>query len=329
MGSFNMTCFASQHTISYKNKVIILPISQKATFEPVELSLGDLYISQYGFANTICYPDAFWGYAGPIIEGTYHDYGQFHLTESINNQRNIIHFFNILHEKLFKVKQGSNSSHDLPIDFQSMYDPTKEYSFCELHKIWNDMWQVGQENRLFIKKNNSASQLQFALLHHKAYKFFENYCNTLTYNGKNMDVIFDDFIQSKDLFLMNPMKDLVKFPDMKEALEDLLDYGAGSVLNLDSFHFGNSFHYNNLYGGKKEIIEVLQDFYKKHPTDKTFNKTTVNKIKKICATALKHRMIHVGLEHFNIKLSPMTYGYQDYNNEGGKNFSKFIQTVNK
>ena len=331
MGSFNMTCFASQHTISTNNKAIIIPISQKATYNPVEISLGDLKISQYGFSHTSCYPDAFWGYAGPIIEGTYDDYGSFDLTDSEDNKRNIVTFFNILHEKLFKVEQGENSCHDLPIDFQSIYNPNTEYSFSELRSIWDCMWLVGQKNRLFIKEKNSARQLQFALLHQKAYKFFESYCKELTYNNKKIDEIFEDFIQSKQRFLLQPLKALENegIEELKkESIIDVLDYGVSSLINFDNMNFGNSFHYWDLYDNKKELIEVIKDFYKKHPEDKKFNQITIAKIKKLCATSLKHRMIHIGMESFNIKLSPMTYGYQDYSNDVGKSFLKMIQKIN-
>lgn len=46
MGSFNLTCFASQHTIAENNKAIIIPIYQQATYNAVELSLNGIKHSE-------------------------------------------------------------------------------------------------------------------------------------------------------------------------------------------------------------------------------------------------------------------------------------------
>lgn len=328
MGSFNMSCFASGHNISPNNKTTIIPIFQQATYEPVELSLGDLKFSQYGFANTICYSDCFWGYAGPIIEGTYDDYGRFNLIENDINISNMVHFFNILHEKLFKVAQGSNSAHDLAIDFQSLYCPEETYTFEQLVAIWDEMWSVGQENRLFINERGSPRQLQFALLHHKAYKFFEDYCSKITMSGESFDQRIENFIQQSFMFTAKPFHNANKFPDMKDMLEDSLDFGLQRLSNLEGILFGNGMDYWGLYDNKKALRVVIENFVKKNPDDRKFNEQTVNKIKKLLTTVIKHRIINFGINSFDVKLTPMTYGYQDYNNSVGKNYLRFIEAVN-
>lgn len=37
---------------------------------------------------------------------------------------------------------------------------------------------------------------------------------------------------------------------------------------------------------------------------------------------------YIGLGHLNIKLSPMIYASQDYDNSAGKQYAKMIKTVN-
>lgn len=328
MGSFNMSCFASGHNIAPNNKTTIIPIFQQATYEPVELSLGDLKISQYGFANTICYSDCFWGYAGPIIEGTYDDYGQFDLIENDSNITNIVHFFNILHEKLFKVSQGSNSAHDLAIDFQSMYSPQENYTFEQLAGIWHEMWSVGQENRLFINERGSARQLQFALLHNKAYKVLEDISKKVTFSDENLEQRVDKFIEKSFLFVVRPFQNAMKYPDMKDMLEDNLNYGFEHLSNLQGMNFGHGLDYVNIYNYKKLLRPVIEAFVKKNPEARAFDEATVKKIKKILTTVIKHRIINFGINHHDVKLRPMTYGYQDYNNSVGKNYLSFIEAVN-
>lgn len=328
MGSFNMSCFASGHNIAPRNKATIIPIFQQATYRPVELSLGDLKFSQYGIANTICYSDCFWGYAGPLIEGIYDDYGSFHLVENDNNIANIVSFFNILHEKLFKVAEGENSAHDLAIDFQAMYSPQENYSFDQLVAIWQEMWSVGQENRLFINQKDSPRQLQFALLHNKAYKVLAELCSKITLSDESLDDRVNQFIEKSFLFVVRPFQNAMKYPDMQDMLEDNLDYGFEHLSNLQGMHFGNGMDYVDIYNHKKLLRPIIEAFVKKNPDARSFDEATIKKIKKILVTVIKHRIINFGINHYDVKLRPMTYGYQDYNNSVGKNYLHFIEAVN-
>lgn len=328
MGSYNMSCFASGHNIAPRNKATIIPIFQQATYRPVELSLGDLKFSQYGIANTICYSDCFWGYAGPLIEGTYDDYGNFDLIENDNNIANIVQFFNILHKKLFKVAQGENSAHDLAIDFQSLYSPEDTYTFEQLCVIWQEMWSVGQENRLFINEKDSPRQLQFALLHNKAYKVLEELCNKITMSDESLDERVDKFIEQSFIFVVRPFQHAMKYPDMQDMLEDNLNYGFERLSNLQGMHFGNGLDYVDIYDYKKLLRPIVEAFVKKNPDARTFDEATMKKIKKILVTVIKHRIINFGINHYDVKLRPMTYGYQDYNNSVGKSYLSFIEAVN-
>ena len=327
MGSFNLTCFASQHTISESNKATIIPIIQQATYEAVNLSLGDIKVSQFGFAHSICYPNAFWDFAGPIFEGTYADYGNFYLTENKSNYNNLINFFNILYKSLFKVEQGSNSVHDLPIDFQSLYQPDKTYSFDELTSIWDTLWHVGQKNRLFINQRQQPRQLQFAVLHQKTVKFFENEMSKCRF-PESFDQLIDEFIQSKFDFISRCILS-IDTNDPKNFYYKMSKDLIENILNLQTMNhsFNCSFYdfYNDV---NKESFNVISKFITKNPQAKEFDSSTLKKIKKFCSDAIKQKSIYFGLENYNVKLSPITYGYQDYNNSVGKNFLKFIQEIN-
>lgn len=328
MGSFNMTCFASQRTIAPGNQSFIIPIVQQATYSPVQLSLGDLKLSQFGIAHSTCYPTAFWDYAGPMIEGTYYDYGCFHLTDNPSNYSNIVSFFNILHKTLFKVEQGENSSHDLPIDFQSMYEPNTQYSFEELTSIWDEMWNVGQENRLFLNINNHPRQLQFSLLHKKTFQFFHQYFTSSTFNGKTFDTFVDDSINIGNDLLFKYIAKAEEFSQAPDMFNATIDSAISRITNFENLRFGQSLEYSNFYNNNTVVKEYILAFVKKNPEAKKFNQPTINKIKKVCLSALKHRMIHVGLDTFNIKLAPPTYGYQDYSNNVCKSFLAFIEAIN-
>lgn len=264
-----------------------------------------------------------------MIDWIFYDYIEFTLTESEENQQNLTYFFNILHEKLFQVSQGENSCHDLAFDFQSLYQPQSQYSFEELKDIWNNLWQVAIENRLFIEHKEQPRQLQFALLHHKSFEFFENYVEKIEQDEKNLRQTFDYFVQRNTLHTIHSLTEMKKFPDMTEIFTKSLDMGAEIISNLEGMPIGNCFNYWPLYDNKKAIIEVITQFVNDNPKSKQFNQASLDSLWQISQSVLKYRIIHIGLSHFNIKLSPMTYGYQDDCNEVGHNFLHFIQSVNQ
>lgn len=92
MGSFNTTWFISQQTISTDDSAVIFPISQQKTYRPIELSITQNgkteQKSRYGYANSTCYPTAFWSFEEPRFTGKYYDYGQFNLDTTPQNTLN-------------------------------------------------------------------------------------------------------------------------------------------------------------------------------------------------------------------------------------------------
>lgn len=53
----------------------------------------------------------------------------------------------------------------------------------------------------------------------------------------------------------------------------------------------------------------------------------MDKLFDLFKSQIDHRYIHVGLYWFNIKLSPMVYASQDYDNTTGKSFAKMVRSV--
>lgn len=329
MGSYNMTCFASKHSISYGDKTYLIPIYQKGTRQPVKLSLGELNFTQYGISDNDGLVNTYWTYAGPILETTYDDCGQFILTDSVENQKNLIHFFNILHEKLFKIHEGENPYHESAFDFQSLYHPEQYYSFEELSELWIQLCNISEENRLFIVHKEQPRQLQFAALHHKAFEFFENYCHKLKQDEQTLRKTFDGFIQDNIIHTLRPLKEMKKYPDMTDTFTNSLNMGANIIANLQGMRMGNCFNYWSLYDNKKDIIDILTQFVDNNPKAHKFNQETLNKLWSISESVLKYRMIHIGLSYMNIQLTPMNYGGQYEDNELGLNYFKFIKAVNQ
>lgn len=324
MGSFNTSCMVSQQTIVPGSHVVILPISQQATYNPVELIKDGKETSQYGFANTTCYPTAFWGYAGPMIRGQYDDYGCFELFETPENKNNLITFFEQLLTDAFTTKQGNNEYHDHPFDIHSLYERKKQYSFVELVAIWDKVWDVSQENRLFVcDYQENPRNLQFAVIHQAAADYLINYVDGLkSYNGQSYEQksYFADYLKryfNKKLAAIEKMQDNENYD---------YTFFATQISSLNSYRLGEqegcyiSHHYDN-YEDVIKIIESVKITGEELPSE------TVEALFEISKSQIKHRYLQVGLDSFNIKLSPMVYASQDYDNSIGKGYTKMIKTV--
>lgn len=329
MGSYNITCFASKHTISYGEKTYLIPIYQKSTQYPINLFLGDLNFKHFGISDNEDLVNTYWNYAGSVLESSYNDYGQFNLVNSFDNITNLTHFFNILHEKLFKVIKGEDYYNESSFDFQSIYNPEQLYSFEELSEIWNQMWAVSQENRLFINHKDNPKQLQFATFHHKSFDFFDNYSNQIKQGNNNLRSTFDSFVIEQNCFTIRSIKEMKKFPDMKGIFTHSLNKGADIISNLNGMPIGNTFHYWPLYNNKAKIIEIINEFVDSNPNETQFNQEILDKIWSISSSVINYRKIHLGLSHLNIQLTPIIYGGQDTDNTIGNSYLKFINSVNK
>lgn len=326
MGSFNTSCMVSQQVIIPGMEAFILPIQQQATYSPVELVKGGIETSQYGFAHTSCYPTAFWGYSGPIIRGKYEDYGLFKLIETDDNSNNLVSFFDHLIADSYNTKQGENEYHDHAFDIHSIYNPKQNYSFAELETIWDSLWEVSQENRLFVcDYNNQPRNLQFAVIHHAAADYLINTVNSFkNYEGKSYEQksYFDSYIRNKlekavHIF-SNKEKHIDSFYFFTSQLTELYDYRIGEQ---------EGSYISNYYINENNVIDLIEDFVSKNPGNNNFSTELIDKLFEHFKTQIQHRYLHVGLNNLNIKLSPMIYASQDYDNTAGKAYAKMIRTV--
>lgn len=324
MGSFNTSCMVSQQTIVPGAHAVILPISQQATYNPVELVKNGKELSQYGFAHTSCYPTAFWGYAGPMIRGEYDDYGRFELFDTPENQNNLVSFFNTLLKDAFTTKQGENQYHDHAFDIHAIYDSKKEYSFEELVAIWEKVWDVSQENRLFASDyKGHPRNLQFGVVHQAAADHLINSVEkSKSYSGQSYEqkTYFADYVQN---YFKRTIEILDSMPEMNG---NKMTFFAIQLASLSNYRLGEQegCYLSHHYDSYKEVIEIIKAA---DITGQELPSETVDALFEVFEAQIQHRYLHVGLDSFNIKLSPMVYASQDYDNSMGKSFAKMIKTV--
>lgn len=311
MGSFNTSCFVSQQTIVPEAESYILPIYQSHNYGKIEIELNGKEYEELGNYNSTCYPNAFWGYAGPLFKGKYDDYGCFILHEDIHNHINFLLFFDELYKNLFVTLQGNNEYHDLGIDFKSLYIPEKKYSFNELHEIWDKVWEVGQKGRLYIKDIMDAPcQLQFAVMHKATANSLINYVA----NEEERIEYFDKYIEQK-LKMIFPDVHNNSFFISQLALLERFRIGEGSGEHF-SFYSGMDYSCEDVI--KRYESQKLEDCLKEIKED----------LYDVFEVQIEHRYIYEALNCLNIKLSPMVYASQDYQNEIGIEYTKLVKEVN-
>lgn len=337
MGSFNTTCVISHQTIKSKDEVYIFPIFQSSSYEEIEFQYEDyqnniIKEKQYSYANTSCYATAFWDNAGPIIEGSYYDYGQFNLTNSENNIKNIQILFNILYENSAETLEGENKSHDIVFNMKNLYNPKEHYSFEALSDIWSQMYEALQENRIFIKDNsNKYRPFAVTACHKAAGEYFVNQYKDL----KALAVTeFNKSYQIVSKYLNYLTGDGVN-PQLLDMVNDSLSWPLQSMLGLKDLHFSQGsaqsleYKYQRSDEQLKEIIAILKDNYKNDPESKELSSEICDKLYNEVKPIMLHKVILAGMEHLNIKLAPMPYAYQDYSNDIGNSYTKMVKEVNK
>lgn len=313
MGSFNTTCFVSQQTIVPGAQAYIIPIYQSHNYNKIILEANGNIYEELGNYSSTCYPTSFWDYAGPIFKGKYDDYGCFVLNDTDENHNSLVVFFDSLLEKLFITQQGENEYHDLPIDFKTIYNYKKEYSFTELHEIWDKMWEVGQKGRLYISDfDNNPCQLQFSVIHEATANYLMN-----------------DFYNKGDDHRKEYFKNYIKKP-----LEEIFDdekksfFFISRLFSLERFNIGEGTGaYYHFYSDIGSLSEDIIKEYESEKLEDCLSELT-EKLYNLFSTQIEHRYIHHALCLLNIKLSPMVYASQDYSNDIGIDYKKMVNNVN-
>lgn len=316
MGSFNTTCFASQQTIAPGNACYILPIKQNSGYKAVNLIRGDKPAVGSSIASSTCYADCFWEPFGGFIKAKYDDYGRVEIDFTEENQKKVNNLFEELSEEVFVTLEGENESHDVPFNVADC----KEKSIDE---AWDYLWEAAvHELRIFLRpyQDNSPRQFTFAIISEQSYDYLLNSEET----SKRWDDSSrrEDIIDGFNTTLDKRMEDIStrnkcdgKYAKGGDGYEHMRRYISSEVIR-------RSLERSNV----RTPFYITKDIY-------TFADELVKdgKLSDISRTKMKELMsfgyIMAGLDNLNLKISPMIYASQDYDNSVGKAYAKFIKTV--
>ena len=332
MGSFNTTCMVSLQTIVPGASVVLLPITQSMTYSPVDVSYGDLdKYSLYGVSESTCYSNAFWQYVGTSFTGKYDDYGCFNLFDTTENQNNLIHFFNFLSARSCITQQGENEYHDLGFDISKEYSTNIKYTFDQLISIWNYIWTAIAKNRVFVTNGRRPpALLQFAVMHQQASDYLIKLACGHKYGKEasmaHIRTTFEGYIKDKLLDRMTGFDE--------DSITKACQSASYSIPSLSNYPFWSNqgYNYMALY---TNVISKTIDLLAKFATppepgveiDPRNYENLTSDLFAIFRTHLELIYLEHGLDSLNIKLSPMVYSSQDYENDLGKGFTRMVKTV--
>lgn len=336
MGSFNASCFASKQVIAPSNRCRVVLLQRNHTYQPVELSHGETQYSVYGTTCSTCYPVAFWEPVVGFMEATYDDYGQVILLDTPVTRRRLQSWAVYMYMNALVTHQGENSVHDVPFDFKAtlethypeFFNKLKEAKsylafnrdtsslraedsfFTKMTPVWDATWNVAQERRLFGLDNQYPQPLQYGLLHEASYRHLVAFTNKQVSWDKTsyeMRAFFD--------------RSLAKARESSASLEHAafwLPERLSSVLNRVGYYEGLSPISSDLFEPVWAIAEQL--LKGEISDDDLFLELT---------PFIEERYVLSALCALDLKFGPVVYAGQDYSNETGKAYAKFVSDVQK
>jgi hypothetical protein len=343
MGSFNTTCFASNQTIAPNELCRVMVISQNATYSPVALTQDDKDFELYGVSSSTCYANAFWEPVTSFLPAKYDDYGRVELLLGEHAMANrtraqMLHLFHALLSSCPKTKKGENSCHDLDFNFGEFLEgqaPTVRQLLAEnqLAKVlkdvpegldgellacWEYMADRMHEHRLFFRKAGRVVRpMQLAILHEHAYQSLVAEAATYkTWDGqsKEQTAVLARMLASArkrsegslDLDIAPDRVPIYKAFRMAEVLREALSDAGGDVRYYSS-------HENSILNSLGAGLVLGR-----HTDEEAMG---------ILRPLLDDRYALAALSGLNLHLAPMSYAGQDYSNEEGQRYARFVADV--
>ena len=318
VGSFNTTCFASQQTISSNNECYVIALKQASGYNPLTVTRNGESVPATAFTSSTCYPDCFWQPMSDFIAATYDDYGQVELDQDPENLNKVKAFFNELPSYVYDIEQGENQYHDTPFkiaDFQAM----------TLDKAWDYLWEAAvQEERVFVTgyNKNAPRNLTFGIISKQSYHaliaMMEELKGWDDKSNKREDYANRELERAvktaAEISTKNAKGDATK--DAKEA--DRFEEFMITDCMREMFKGGNVHGPNYNYRWERQNA-IAKSILKE--------RKIIPETMAAIVEDLKFAYVMRGLEYLNIKLSPIVYAGQDYDNSIGKAYAKFVRTV--
>lgn len=312
MGSFNTSCFVTKQVIIPGNKVILFPIGaivqSNNRFNKICINDNEICSETHAVTfNGIIGINQTWDILSMPLMAIYNDYGSFTIIETEENVQHLLMFFKFLYSNAIV-----DSIKDIFENYIHLFND-KTYTFSDLHKLWDELWEDIFDNKVIVNANSHYYQLSFSVASLYVYDYvlnkgdyYKQFVNTI-----NEDI--DKFYQK-----------INKLENSTQKIKDaLIPMYISDILSESPINF---------YRPKINTMKV------KFTQNELIKLQDILNSKKITASIIynmvKYRykfyyFIKYLEELLVIKLEPIAYVCQDYSNDIGNDFIKMAKHVSK
>ena len=323
MGSFNMTCAASQQTIAPRDPCHVLGLLLSVDSSPINVTKDDVTQDVYGVAHKTCHYDGFWRPVGNFIEAQYDDYGCVAISLDNGNRDKVAFLFHTLLERGWVTKQGDNQYHDLPFDLHAFIKEASPEFYAMLNvggriesvpatfddvivKCWEYMWDATRAGRVFLNDYMGiARPFEFTIVQKAAYNALADISAMNTdWHGVSLEL---------DSYLRHILDKAVAALD-----EDCADWELANKLR-EGIRFADGVGYPMWELGESQLRFLAHDL--------ATGAKTKEEVFAILRPLVKDRYALGGYTALNLRLTPAATASQDYHNQVGRDYSEFIGKV--
>lgn len=280
----NIECMFSKQLIEINEVFYLIPLSKVSSFKPVNLVKDVETFNILGMTESKCYTNAYYDYAGCLIQVKLNDNSKFELIENENNYN---HFLCLL-EKL-----SSNLN-----ELSYLFIKNENYTFNQLNFILNKIFDL-TKNGFIINNSMKNSILKFGSIKEKVIE--------CAFNSKDLLLRKDKYFISLDEQII---KILNKYKEKKINIS-LKDYILFN-LNFHNYYSEATMHLSDQYPfDLYNIFENLPEevFNNLHIEEE--RKNLLNKILDLNKTYFIHVQLDVFFESLNFKLKPISFNSVD------------------
>ena len=164
-------------------------------------------------------------------------------------------------------------------------------------------------------------------MHASAGKYLvDSVCKGKTWSGDGLEIepYFHTYLNKK------LQENLEIFSDKKD-ISSIASFFATQIIGLEVYQVGNSegsFIRKN-HSISDAPMDALVNYLKSNPNFIEIPKSISLELFEQFKSQIEHRYIDEGLNNLNIRISPMVYATQDYDNTLGNEYLKMVNSVNQ
>lgn len=333
MGSYCISCVASGQVISERVRCAMLPILRSRSYSQVTLTDNEGTRKDYGPSRDTTHPGGIWAPFAPFVRGTYVDYGRMEPSDTLTNRQALVYLFQELARTSPVVETEDSSADRGRFDFKAFLDKStpllkslleqrppddevlQALSFKELLDAWDYVAEGTREGQVFARKyDGPLVPVQFASFHHAAFDHLRDLgIEKESYSGRSWaleDLLPRELteLMNEDRNSENPSSEFQRFFRQTQV--------------LDSLNLGLSYDVHELRlayrPAQQKLVEQFVD-----------GKLSLGKVVEALMPSMAGVYVMKAMDDLNLRLAPSSYAGQDYDNEVGRAYAKFVSAVSK